>query len=104
MSRRAVPSFRSDVLKQMAFFFQWLYWRSSDPIADATRGRHTGPEEQDMMKAFGELRGRLKSTVGEKALSDAGEGWFEAVVNLGDEVLPKFNGKRRRTGKGPADP
>ena len=46
----------------------------------------------------------MKNIVGEKAFSAVGAGWFEAVVNMGDELLPQFVVKRRKTGKSPDQP
>eukprot|EP00959_Pyramimonas_sp_CCMP1952_P046627 974070-Pyramimonas_sp.AAC.1 len=85
----------------MAYFYQWLYWRSADPIADALRGRRAGPQAMDMAAALGQLRGRLKDAVGERALADAGEAWFEAVVDQRNDLMPDSPCRKRKNEKCP---
>ena len=40
VSRRAIKSDMLPLLRQTLYFYQWLYWRSNDPVADAFRGIH----------------------------------------------------------------
>ena len=49
----------------MVYAHQWMYWRSSDPEADAVRGRHTDVPTVDMLAAFGGLCRRVRLLVGE---------------------------------------
>ena len=35
VSRRAVPSCDRNTLRRVCYFFQWLYWRTRGPEADA---------------------------------------------------------------------
>ena len=88
VSRRATPSCHSKVLRQMAFFFQWMWWRSDDPVGDAMRGRHTTLPTNDMLRALGALRQNLRTFVGEEALTEHGAGWFDALVEKALEDLP----------------
>ena len=83
----------------MAFFYQWLYWRSSDPLAYAIRGRHTGPPASDMVQNMGGLRKRLREIVGPAVLE--GADWFEEAVHMGWDKLPRFDVKKRCRSKKP---
>ena len=58
-----------ELLRQMSYFFQWVYWRSSDPQADAIRGRRTDATPVDMLKALGAMRKKLKLALGEDVIS-----------------------------------
>ena len=80
-------------------------------MADALRGRHAGAPCSDMLKAFGKLRADLQGTLGEDALIQHGDGWFDALVHTHLDNLPIFThrltekshggGKRRLRGKTP---
>ena len=72
VSRRAITTVHADTLREMAWFYQWMYWRSWDPISDALRGRHETEPCNDMLAALGSLRKRFVVLVGWEALSAAG--------------------------------
>jgi hypothetical protein len=40
VARRGVTTERSELLRDMVFFHQFLYWQSANPIADAKEGKH----------------------------------------------------------------
>ena len=50
---------------------------------------------------MGQLRGRLKHAVGERELADAGDAWFEAVVDQRNDLLPDFPRRKRKNDKCP---
>ena len=77
-----------ELLRQMSYFFQWVYWRSSDPQADAIRGRRTDATPVDMLKALGAMRKKLKLALGEDVISAAGDGWFLALQHRVFEDMP----------------
>ena len=92
----------------MAYFFQWLWWQSDDPIADALNGKHVIAPAKDMVKALGSLRRRLRQIHGDDHLEGAGEEWFEMCVHEGFEDIPGFEltkpaTRQRRKGPGPGN-
>ena len=101
VSRRAVKSSNHDMLRKMAFFYQWIYWRSNDPIGDAIRGRHEAPPHSDMVHAFGELRRDLRTRLGDAKLQE--EDWFDKTVQVSEtelaDILPR---KRVRAKQSPS--
>ena len=90
VSRRAVPSSNSKLLRQMALVFQWVWWRSADPMVDAMKGRRSGKPTTDMLKSFGNLRAELRKVQGDEALTKHADDWFEALVHTHLENLPEF--------------
>lgn len=96
VSRRATTTERIDVLRHMAYFYQWLYWQSSDPIADALRGRRCGLPCTDMLTALGALRMRLLQIVGLPAMEAAGKGWYDTYKHAFLDSLPKPSVRRPR--------
>ena len=89
VSRRGVTTDRVDILRHMAYFDQWRYWQSLDPIADALRGRRSGPPCADMMTALGALRRRLVQIVGLAQLEEAGASWYDKYVHEFLDTLPQ---------------
>ena len=92
-SRRAVPTGRMGILRHMAYFHQWLYWRSSDPISDAQCGRHCGPGCTDMLSALRALRRRLVALIGLDQLERAGAGWYEEYKWAFLDTLPEASNR-----------
>lgn len=84
-------------MELMAYFFQWLYWRSADPETDALAGRRAVAPSLDLLTALGGLRQRLRETVGDELLVQHGDGWFDALESFRFQNLPEP--RRRVRGK-----
>ena len=97
ISRRAVPSANLPVLREMAYMYQWLYWQSSDPIADAQAGRHASPRPKDMLLELGQLRKRLRDVVGWQKLNSFAL-WHDHIDEEGLSLLPKVRLRQRSKG------
>ena len=96
VSRRAVPSANLAVLREMAYFYQWLYWRSTDPIRDANHGRHKEAPATDMLQELGALRRRLLQAVGWGKMQVCCETWQDYSHEEGLQVLPHSVGSEAR--------
>ena len=95
-----MPSSNSKVLWEMALFFQWLWWRTEDPMGDAMRGRHLDRPSCDYMKALGSLRMQLRVILGDRALEEHSHDWFYNLIDTHFENLPEP--PRRLTAKRPS--
>ena len=80
VSRRAVSSNHMDNLRHRAYFYQWVYWKSADPIADAALGRRVTADPVDMLAALGALRKRLVDIVGLSNLEEHSQDWWMILV------------------------
>ena len=78
---------------QFQNFFQWLWWRSADPIGDALPGRRQDKGCPDMLKALGTLRRDLRYIVGDEALKRYGAKWYEAWAHTHMKTLPIFGSR-----------
>ena len=91
ISRRAVSSANLPVLREMACVCQWLYWQSSDPIADAQAGKRVSARPKDMLYEFGRLCKKLRDVVGWKRLSSHVL-WHDNIDEKGLSLLAKVPG------------
>ena len=88
ISRRAVSSANLPVLREMACMCQWLYWQSSDPIADAQAGKHVSARPKDMLYELGRLCKKLRDVVGWKK-SSSHVLWHDNIDEKGLSLLAK---------------
>ena len=72
VSRRAIPSCDRGTLRGMCYFYQWMYWRTRDPEADALRGHHDRASQPlyDLMFELGRLRKKVRALLCDQALAD----------------------------------
>jgi hypothetical protein len=101
VSRRAVTTKQLDTVRHLAFFFQFLYWRSEDPEKDAINGRHVGKPCHDMLGALGRLRKRVRAQISDEVLAPLGHTWFDSLCDKALDDLPAIRQRRRRMQKGP---
>ena len=84
------------VLREMAYFYQWLYWRSTDPIRDANHGRHKEVPATGMLQELGAPRRRLLQAVGWRKMQVCCETWQDYSHEEGLQVLPPQCRKRSK--------
>jgi hypothetical protein len=103
VSRRAHATDDRNGIRELVYFFQWCYWRTRDPEADAIRGCHdkAQPPLFDLLTELGKFRRRVRERLGDEFL--AKPGWLHT---LSDEQLledlPKPHlGHSRLSGKTP---
>ena len=96
VSRRAVPSANLAVLREMAYFYQWLYWRSTDPIRDANHGRHKEAPATDMLQELGALRRRLLQAVGWRKMRCVARRGKTTAMKKGSRYYPHSVGSEAR--------
>ena len=99
VSRRSVNTCHEDTMEHMCYFFQWLYWRSDDPVRDAWKGRRTELAGADRLAALGQIRRQVREQLGDDLLRLHGNRWDEALQGRAMEGLPEV--KKRLRSKGP---
>ena len=89
VSRRATPTIDRATVRSMCYFYQWVYWRTSDPEQDALRGQHdkSQPPLFDLLKELGRLRKRLRDLLGDDALQQPE--WLEKAEKVILQNLPR---------------
>ena len=103
VSRRAHATDDCNGIRELVYFFQWCYWRTRDPEADAIRGCHdkAQPPLFDLLTELGKLRRRVRELVGDDRL--ATPNWLHSLSD--EEILvdlPKPHlGHVRLSGKTP---
>jgi hypothetical protein len=101
VSRRGVTTTQRDSIRHMGRFFQWLYWKSEDPMRDAMNGRHLGPPCSDMLSALGRLRLQVREALGDDVLAMHGTKWFEELSDHALDDLPVARKRVREKGPQP---
>ena len=72
VARRGHPTSGRNAIREMCYFYQWVYWRTRDPEKDAIRGCHDRSEAPlfDLLTQFGRLRRKLREHVGDDILKE----------------------------------
>ena len=79
VARRAVRTTDRDTLRHMSYFFQWLYWRSAHPVADAFKGRRSRAPSMDLFGNLGGMFREARPILGEELFDTHGKDWFSKV-------------------------
>ena len=95
VSRRSVNTCQEATMGHMCLFFQWLYWRSDDPIGDAWRGRRTELPSADRLAALGEIRRQVREQLGDDLLRLHGLRCDEALQERAMDALPRLEKRHR---------
>ena len=104
VARRSHATDDRNGIRELVYFYQWCYWRTRDPEADAIRGCHDKAQAPlfDLLSEFGKLRSRLRAQLGDDLL--AKPDWLHSSAD--EELLanlPKPHlGHSRMTSKTPA--